>query len=186
MNRLDHIFKEKLEGLQSPPHPNLWAELEAQLDQRRRKALIWPWLAAASVALLLLATGALWWLRGSGSTAEQQALISPSQLGTEAEETCLPEKPEPIRMAPSQPTVTAPTTRQTPPKRSEHNSQKPIEALTQLPEPKSDPEPTTPEQVVLEPTAPQPALAETQRPAVVVTYLPAQKPPQPKAEPDKN
>lgn len=72
---IDKLFRERLQGHAPTPPAFLWAEIEAEIQPRRKRPVLW--LAAAAVALLTLLGGAWWALTGSNpgrpGTAEMAA-----------------------------------------------------------------------------------------------------------------
>ncbi|MDU0370040.1 hypothetical protein ACFPAF_06525 [Hymenobacter endophyticus] len=61
---IDQLFREKLADHAPTPPAFLWAEIEAEIQPRKRRPMMW--LAAASVALLAL-LGGLWWTLQNGA-----------------------------------------------------------------------------------------------------------------------
>jgi hypothetical protein len=61
---IDKLFREKLADHAPTPPAFIWAEIEAEIQPRRRRPALW--LAAASVALLTL-LGGLWWTLQNGA-----------------------------------------------------------------------------------------------------------------------
>ncbi|MBX0289572.1 hypothetical protein K3G63_03935 [Hymenobacter sp. HSC-4F20] len=60
---IDKLFRERLQGHAPTPPAFLWAEIEAEMQPRRKRPVLW--LAAAAVTLLTLLGGAWWVLTGS-------------------------------------------------------------------------------------------------------------------------
>lgn len=60
---IDKLFRERLQGHAPTPPAFVWAEIEAEIQPRRKRPVLW--LAAAAVALLTLLGGAWWVLTGS-------------------------------------------------------------------------------------------------------------------------
>ncbi|RSK49931.1 hypothetical protein [Hymenobacter rigui] len=61
---IDKLFRDKLADHAPIPPAFLWAEIEAEIQPRKRRPVLW--LAAASVALLAL-LGGLWWTMQNGA-----------------------------------------------------------------------------------------------------------------------
>ncbi|GGG50180.1 hypothetical protein [Hymenobacter glacieicola] len=57
---IDKLFRERLAGHAPTPPAFVWAEIEAEIQPRRKRPVLW--LAAAAVALLTLLGGASWWV----------------------------------------------------------------------------------------------------------------------------
>ena len=85
MNRLDRLFKKKLEDLALEPRSEAWLKLEANLSKKNR-GLIWFRSAAALLLMGLLITSIIW-LQDSKETqqvANQLKSINPSTLSDES------------------------------------------------------------------------------------------------------
>lgn len=61
---IDKLFRDRLADHAPTPPAFLWAEIEAEIQPRKRRPVLW--LAAASVALLAL-LGGLWWTLQNGA-----------------------------------------------------------------------------------------------------------------------
>ncbi|GAB3293658.1 hypothetical protein [Hymenobacter tenuis] len=60
---IDKLFRDRLQGHAPTPPAFIWAEIEAEIQPRRKRPAMW--LAAAAVALLTLLGGAWWVLTGA-------------------------------------------------------------------------------------------------------------------------
>ncbi len=84
MNRLDRLFKKKLEDLALEPRSEAWLKLEANLS-KKNKGLIW-FRSAAALLLMGLLTTSIIWLQNSETqqVAKQLNSTNPSTLSSES------------------------------------------------------------------------------------------------------
>ena len=76
-NDIDKLFRDALSEGQATPRPEAWARVAANLPkaESKRRALWWPYAAAASVAIAAVGT---WWMQAPGpeATSNQQLAAS--------------------------------------------------------------------------------------------------------------
>lgn len=84
---IDKLFRDRLEGHAPTPPAYLWDQLEAEIQPKRKRPVMW--LAAAAVALLTLLGGA-WWLlvqQGPASGLEAGTIASVTKESPEKKST---------------------------------------------------------------------------------------------------
>ena len=52
----DKQFNQGLRNLERRPRPEAWLAIQERLPQRKARPAVWPWYAAASVAVLAVGT----------------------------------------------------------------------------------------------------------------------------------
>lgn len=52
-NKIDRLFKERLENQKSKPPAHLWEKIEESIPHKSKKSAFLPWVAAASILLIL-------------------------------------------------------------------------------------------------------------------------------------
>ena len=83
MNKIDGIFKKKLEDLALEPRSEAWVKLEAKLS-KKNSGLIWFRSAAALLLMGLLITSIIWLQRDENQqVAEQLKNVNPSKISKE-------------------------------------------------------------------------------------------------------
>ncbi len=114
---IDRLFQEKLEGFEAQPRPEVWEQIEARLEKKKRRVLPMWWLYGSVAALLLLAY-----------------LLYPLFSGTSPQQ--IPEIPviiteEPVKRPLDQPSLVVPVD-------TIHTSDDaPVEVATNSPQPRS-------------------------------------------------
>src|ERR1051325_4520042 len=69
---LDQLFRDKLSGDTVTPTPQLWKNIEAELDEKKRRPIAWWWLGSVLLLLLLGTAWVLW--SGDHAKNKQQTL----------------------------------------------------------------------------------------------------------------
>ncbi len=89
MNKMDELFKNKLENHSLPPSAEAWEKVERQLE-KKSKPVIW-WRAAAAILLVGALLGiSYWWTgeeAGTPTIAEQKKVDSKPEAKTEQTQT---------------------------------------------------------------------------------------------------
>ncbi|MCA8830362.1 flagellar biosynthesis protein FlhF [Hymenobacter pini] len=110
---IDKLFREKLADHAPTPPAFLWTEIEAEIQPRKRRPVMW--LAAASVALLAL-LGGLWWTLQNGAGLRhggaELAVSAPRHSATPSLENISQPQATPSTASPSSPSE-APATEPT-------------------------------------------------------------------------
>ncbi len=56
-NDFDDLFRSKLEGFEAAPSANVWAGIDAELNSKKRKKILVPFLSVAASIIVLVGAG---------------------------------------------------------------------------------------------------------------------------------
>jgi len=102
-NEFDDLFRSKLEGFEAAPSANVWAGIDAELNGKRRKKILMPFLSIAASIIVLVGAGLFFIPQKQpvsnyhtvkkGSTKTAQPVIAVAPVKNDSNATALKPKP---------------------------------------------------------------------------------------------
>lgn len=125
-NKVDKLFKDKLEGDSLQPSAHAWEKVEAHLG-KKNKMVLWARVAAAVILLGLLTFAGINWI---DEDAKKEIVVK-KESGVRSQGPVAVEKPKAIKKKKTQPKVVTPVVREV---------EEPVEQIAIVPEPEQQPD----------------------------------------------
>ena len=91
----DQLFNSKLGNLEVAPSPIVWDNIAAEMDDKKTKPTIMPWLSIAATVLVVLGAG-LFFLQKGNSNTYQPKQTKPIANKVETPATMKPQQSKPV------------------------------------------------------------------------------------------